>query len=822
MIHPPTLAYKGLTVVLEKPSRFDNKRLISGNAGEWWSGIIQPLTRFNLDIRTPEENFELLPNTKVILALGQGALDKFIPGKSLLTYRGSPLNFNDITIIPSITVQDSFDRKNYENPEDEEGDDDSDDKVAEKDFSKTRRKNFRFWLYHDTKKAIRLCQFGPRNYPKIQVNYCSQADEIVGFLKSKKGGFLTVDIETDAAQNITCFSVLWAPEERLDFVNPPICYVIPFKRYNQTLLYSQLEYAKIFTGLAVAFRDNCVVGHNLSFDLFVLLSKYHIPPPRKIIDTMICHHRLHPEPEKSLGHCVSLYTDLPYHKDEGVFDPKTYEQEQSLWQYNAKDVITTWFIWCGLKVELMAAKGAMDSAMQGCGLIRPCLTMSYEGMPCNLDKFKSLVEDGDRRVVQFKRVLSAMTKRDFNPNSSKQVCKYLYDDLELKRPLKDPTNEKQLLKIYAKNPLPSIRLILYTRGVKKGASALRKVRLWRGNRITTLYKITGTTSFRLASTALLSFKKSRGFGTNVQNFSKATRIVIEAPKGYLLGQVDQAGAEALAVAYLCKDGRFRSLFTNKIKPHVFVAMHIAPKIWADKLGLQDIDNFLNSPIDNLKKINYWKDLETLIKDSDNESDPKKRYYYIAKTCCHLLNYDAGPSQFQISSLVKSEGSLAFTDEQAKYYHRLYREKLFPEIMYFHIEVRHQLETQNRILYNFFGYPRKFNGHWDNDLFKEAYAFIPQSTIGVLTEIAQTELFTRMEQGDELFKDVSILQNCHDSLLFQAPEDKVKIVGEEISKHMKRHLVNHRGEKFQMGVGFSIGQNWSGYHPEKNPQGMREL
>jgi hypothetical protein len=822
--HPPVAQYKGLTIILDKPSRFDSRYLISGNVGDYFDKLLIPFTRANCDIRLLDDSRDFLDGTKCVLLLGADSLLRFKGNASLLTYRGSPFvdssNPSGPVFLPTITPQDSFDRRNYEDPSDETNEN-SEDKESEKDYQKTSRKNFKHWFSADVKKAVRISREGVRTYPEYRTHYCVNAAELVASLGSYKNGYLVIDIETDRHQNITCFSFLFSQTKDLDPSKTYEVFVVPFKRYDGNLFYPHLDYCFIFRSLTVAFRDNTVVGHNLSFDLFVFLFKYFVNTPLKVYDTMVAHHRCHPEVEKSLGHCVSYYTDLPYHKDEGIFDPKTCSQETQLWSYNAKDVWTTWLVFIGQQEEIRKLE-AEDSVAQGCGVIRSLLMMQYEGCLADSDKLCKIVDEDDRKFEQYKRILKLLTKREFNPRSSQQVCGYLYETLKLPRPAKDPTKEDNLLKLYAKYQVPSLRVVLSARGVAKEASSIRKIRFWRGDRFTCFYGPTLTDTFRLGSRALLKFGAGTGWGTNMQNWGKHTRECVIAPPGCLLFQIDQAGAEALIVAYLCRNARFRSLFLNKIKPHVYVAMRIAPKHWAERLGLPDISDYLQSPIAELKNLHHWKDLETLIKDSDSESNPQKRFYYIGKTCCHLLNYDAKPAQFQLSALIKSEGALAFTMEQSNYYHRLYREELFPEIGDYHVDTVKELAVNGRILRNLFGYPRVFNGAWDRETFKQAYAFRPQSTVGVLTLIAQTEITARLDNKEDKLRGVSILQNGHDSLLGCAPEDSVLGVVRELVPHMQRDLVNQRGEHFKMGVGVSIGRNWGTFDEKKNPDGLREI
>lgn len=315
--------------------------------------------------------------------------------------------------------------------------------------------------------------------------------------------------------------------------------------------------------------------------------------------------------------------------------------------------------------------------------------------------------------------------------------------------------------------------------------------------------------------------KIKGWGRNLQNINKNERHLIIAPKGKIIWQIDQSGADALIVAYLCKMGRFRSLFVNGIKPHVFVGMHIAASHWARCLNLPDIEEYLKCPISDLKKLPRWTELSKLITDSDNEINPKYRYYYIAKQCCHLLNYDASWRQFQLTTLVKSEGSLVFSSDEAMYYRNLYRDRLFPELTNWHGDVIRDLDSNGRVLYNLFGHPRKFHGSWDRETFKVAYAFIPQSTVSIITLEAQREISERIDKKDPLLKGVQIIQNGHDALVGYADEDKWIEQVRSLVPHIERDLENFKGEKFKMRSGTSIGKNWGPWKEDKNPLGVRE-
>jgi len=131
----------------------------------------------------------------------------------------------------------------------------------------------------------------------------------------------------------------------------------------------------------------------------------------------------------------------------------------------------------------------------------------------------------------------------------------------------------------------------------------------------------------------------------MQNIEKSLRKIYIPDLGKVFVQVDQSGAEALIVAYLSRPAAYRTLFEQNIKPHVYVAMRLFSHIWHKKMLEHrmltadtpfDIDSVIATPIPELKKIPYWKALDSCIKDSDNWS-LSERYYYLAKQTCHCVD-----------------------------------------------------------------------------------------------------------------------------------------------------------------------------------------
>lgn len=348
-----------------------------------------------------------------------------------------------------------------------------------------------------------------------------------------------------------------------------------------------------------------------------------------------------------------------------------------------------------------------------------------------------------------------------------------------------------------------------------------------------MYGIAGTTTFRLNSKAITkNFKTKETWGGNLQNIEKEARGIYVADEGKTLVQPDQSGAEAKIVAYCCEPGcNFRKLFIHGVKPHIFVALHKFAPIWQTKINefagdiKLDIRELTNAAIEDLKNHPFWKELSNLIASSD-DWPAQERYYFIAKQMCHSLNYGAKAYAFRMNTLEKSKGMIALTKQQAEEYIDFYN-GLFPEISRWHTRVAEQVRA-TRILYNLQGFPIYFSPEIDDNSLKEAYARVPQSTVGTITNIA----FTKMQQYiEDTGIDWDMLQNNHDSFMVQCPDDDVEMCCKISKSFMEQELTSPFGETFKMGSGVSIGKNWgprkeykniNGEVVIKNSEGMHEI
>ena len=476
----PTKPYSGLTIVLASPSRFDKTELLSGWAGGLFRDYLDPLSLSECDLRLPS-NKAFLPGTKVVLLLGQQSIRTYLPSltHTLGEMRGCPYEKDGIIYIASYMPQDAADMKaSYEkdfNTHVQEQEDEVEDKETNEKSShgKTARSNFGFWLEADVAKAKRLLKEPYRNLMIEQQNYARieiypPLEEAIAVLNNAHE-YLYLDIETDACLNLTCIG--FATTESL-----PSIYVIPIKRYNDCLAYDNLP--RFFKALSVAALKCCTVGHNLNFDLLVLACGFGVPFGRRQYDTMLACHRLNVDAEKSLGHAVSYYTYMPYHKSEGVFDPKNEFAEKSLWLYNGKDVAVLPLI-MEAQEDLAKLRRAESSIAQVQDSRYAYLMITLTGIRLDHKRMREMIQRNDRWMNQTLRIIRCLVGHDVLPTSSQQCVNYFHKELALpvvsrnKLSHAPSLDEKAMWKLaLSQKNHPLIPLFLFYRQLKRETGTL--------------------------------------------------------------------------------------------------------------------------------------------------------------------------------------------------------------------------------------------------------------------------------------------------------------------------------------------------------------
>jgi len=131
-------------------------------------------------------------------------------------------------------------------------------------------------------------------------------------------------------------------------------------------------------------------------------------------------------------------------------------------------------------------------------------------------------------------------------------------------------------------------------------------------------------------------------------------------------------------------------------------------------------------------------------------------------------------------------------------------ELNPHLELWHMRIQNELR-QSRTLTNLLGRKHRFLGRWprpgeEGDLFRSAYSYIPQSTVGDLLIKSLVDLY------EEYGVTVDIALELHDAIYTIVDEGKV----DETIKVMREcmlHPLYVDGEEFTIDVDFKVGDNW---------------
>ena len=410
---------------------------------------------------SPPPNFEKLGNK--ILILGPDAFKVLFPGFSLEKTRATLLSWRGTPCCATFHPQNAEDLKVY-------GHDTEDDDSGSDDETLTQRSNYRFWIRSDVRKFLAPIESPSRKFDHVVAP--SLADFLHLTEPFLKGGHtIYIDIETDPEDwSLNCIGIAF-DDSRI--------YVLPIYDYANKLQYGQAY--KLFARLSILLARNTIVAHNAQFDLFMLARFFRVLFNWKIFDTMIAHHRLFPETEKSLGHVISYWTWLPYHKDQNIFRPRNASEQFQLYRYNALDVYAMREVHKKILAFLNAHPERQNAVESGNRCVYPYLCASMEGIEVDdMRRINALVK-AKKTLNQWLRIAKILKgDKAFNPNSTKQCVDYFHGKLKYKVMGYTKSGEigldsKNMYKLRIAYPNPLLDLVIMYRFLVKEKSGLEFV-----------------------------------------------------------------------------------------------------------------------------------------------------------------------------------------------------------------------------------------------------------------------------------------------------------------------------------------------------------
>jgi DNA polymerase I-like protein with 3'-5' exonuclease and polymerase domains/uracil-DNA glycosylase len=454
-------------------------------------------------------------------------------------------------------------------------------------------------------------------------------------------------------------------------------------------------------------------------------------------DTMWTQHTLFSSMQKGLDFLSSMWTKYHlYWKGESKnWDPKLGERQ--LWIYNCKD--------CCITYEVDEAQMSFVDAFASTwpklpevlefqqSLFHPVLRTMNIGLRVDTSSkgqlSTELQEAIDERNVWIKEVVG----HDLNIKSPVQMADLFYRELDQKKIFNRKSggvtcDDAALEKIASREPLliPLCRKIRELRSLGVFRSTFLEAPVDSDQRMRCSFNVAGTETYRFSSS-----ENAFGSGMNLQNVPEGDegeglpniRKLFLADEGYEFFDIDLDSADARIVVKESGCVKMQQWFDAGLKPYVEVAKE------------------------------YFQD-DTIDKSHDA--------YKAFKVICHGTNYGGGPGE--ISNRMPKSAKVTGLDEAGiTRIQKWYLEDMFPEIADWHIRVETQVR-QHRFVENVFGYRIWYFDRLEGNIFKEAIAAIPQSTVACLINRG----YRNLHQHEP---DVQVLLQVHDSLAGQYPIDR---------------------------------------------------
>jgi len=495
------------------------------------------------------------------------------------------------------------------------------------------------------------------------------------------------------------------------------------------------------------------IAQNVSFDAPLLELNFGLRIRNFWFDTMHAHHLAYPELPKSLDFLTSVYTKIGYYADYDSTD------DRSTWIYNGHDCIATYQ--CVDPILLELKQLGLDSFYfhHIHPLVKTMATIQGQGVLIDVENRKKIAGPIREELEGFRKKFKDDYGLEFKKQVSVKQVKETLGRLGIPVPKRtyrgettETTDEKAIQALMLKHEdEPFFQLLLDQREKQKFYGTYVTAKLDKDGRMRTSYDVSGTLTGRLASSKTLW-----GTGGNLQNIVKSSfRRVFVASPGHVLIHADLSQAEKRLVDWFSRNTPMINRYLTD--PNFDVHRAKASEIY----GVPE-----------------------------SEVTPLQRNR--AKACNHSGNYGIGWKQFAyIAKIPGDEAKVLLEKHQSCPYLQMWWQ-----------DIQEQLK-RNRTLTNPFGRKRTFFGRLEQETFRQAYDWGPQSTVG---DIINRACYC-VEAAIPIGMGQIILQ-VHDEI---DPEVLTTYVGEAVQilrNAMEIPIVVHKDlPPLTIPVEISVGPNW---------------
>lgn len=529
-------------------------------------------------------------------------------------------------------------------------------------------------------------------------------------------------------------------------------------------------------------------------------------------DTFLGFKLLYPELPGSLAFQCSVLTEEPYYKEEGKgYNPKK-DKADRLLLYNAKDSVCTFECYERISEELKA-KNLEETFYERIMPLHPFYyAMERKGLLRDEQKTASLRYSTEVEITSLNDELQNLIlsfgfedRKEFNVNSPKQSKELIYEKLKIpKREKADEKTLDQLMRNVVKDEKKKriLELIIRIRKLRKLIGTYLAALPHPDGRIKTSYKLmleTGRTATSIYKSPVTTIKMGMALQTITKDYGDDSKVgaslrsIFIPNDGYVFIEPDLSQAEARVVALLANDKPLLKIFQYNVDIHRITGGWMFGSISSEFLSSFLAAETTQEADDEAAKLN--KALKELVNAEQRQTGKKFR---------HSGHYDMGKHEAAIQAQCSEKLAQLMIDK----FH-----STNPNIReVFHKGVVNHLNLNDRELTTPYGRKRTFFNKWGNGLFKEAYAYLPQSTVSDALKFSMIRVAKRLPELD-------IRIECHDSFLGEIRiSDLTDKVLRTITEEMQQPI---NFDKCSLGEGdliipcdIKIGENWNDLIDEK--------
>lgn len=555
----------------------------------------------------------------------------------------------------------------------------------------------------------------------------------------------------------------------LGVADSPVYGMSFYNMKNNVSTMNPRQEAQLWQKLGQVAKECESIMHNASYDKAVMWHHHGVLFENVYMDTLIASHIIWPEFPRDLGFVSSIVLDVQPWKNLSRVDAAV---------YNVLDAIRTFALCEPLEKEIKK-QNCEEIFKFEMSMLDPAIMMQLRGIKCDLQRRQELIAETLAKSNALKVELDEQFKKPINFNSPKQMQQLLYYELGLEPQFKRrksveqtrvmTTDAKAMKRLARKYPAHTwlTKILDYKRLLK--LMNFFEAEPSPAGRYHTSYNITGSSketegrkSFgRWSSSASIILSYGSG---NLQNIPPEARKMYCCDEGKIWVAADYKQAEAVVVAYLIGDVKLQHFFRK-----AFEATN------KEEQDAYDVHKLTASEMFQIPYDQVTKDIRK-----------------IGKTLRHACSYSAGPQ------VVADQ--LGIELKEAKILLGLYH-KANPLLKVWYSSIQNELRT-TRTLITPLGRRHRFLDIWGDSLFRSAYSFKPQSTVGDFLNQSMRILYDKY--GDE----IDIMLQLHDAIYIQCDNTPAAInrTKEMLTECLVRPI-KIGFEEFTIGIDFKVGTHW---------------